>query len=320
MRLRHLRHLRQLAERSLVEFFDDRCPQLAAAISYYALFAVFPLVILGVTAFGAIIGPDAARSDIIEIVSNAVPLATNGRATVADQLGAVTGHAGVFGIVGVAGLIFSASGIMGAIRNGINTAWDLEDRRPPLQGKLIDILLVVGVGVGLGLSLALTLAQHIAPSVGAAGAAASAGFFLAATAAVFVVSLLLFRFIPATPVRSADAWPGALAAALGYQAVKEGFSLYLDNFADYGAVYGSLAAIVVFLLFVFLSANVFLLGAEVASEVPRVRSGRYDAEESSGAEESLGQQLRDALRRLVLGDPEPPDEERPEDRRRSGEM
>lgn len=313
-------HLRQLVERSLVEFFDDRCPQLAAAISYYALFAVFPLVILGITAFGAIIGPEAARSDIIEIISNIVPLAANGRATLTDQLGAVTGNAGVFGVLGVAGLIFSASGIMGAIRNGVNTAWDLEDRRPPVQGKLIDIALIVGVGVGVGLSLGLTFAQHRAPSAGAAGAAVSAGFFLTATAAVFGVSLLLFRFLPATRVRWSDVWPGALVAALGYQAVKEGFAVYLSNFGHYGAVYGSLAAVVVFLLFVFLSANVFLLGAEVSTEVPRVRAGRYDVKESSGEAGSLGEQLRDVLRRLVLGDPEPPGQDRPEDRRRSGEM
>ncbi len=301
-------HLRQLAQRSIAEYFEDRCAQLAASISYYALFAVFPLAILLVAAFGLVIGDEAARSRVVDLVLENVPLREgSGRRDIEQALQDVTGSAGAFGVVGVLGLIFSASGVMAAIRNGLNRAWDLEDRRPPLQGKLIDVLLVLGIGLAAAASLVITLLERLVPSLGdIAGPAAS----ILPVLLSFSVFAFLYRFVPVTEVRFRDLWPGALVAALGYEAAKIGFSLYLQGFSNYSAVYGSIAAVIVFLVFLFIASNVFLLGAEIASEWPRVRAGRYDEQEAREDEQTLGEQIRQLVRRLVLGDPEPEEEER----------
>jgi hypothetical protein len=78
-------------------------------------------------------------------------------------------------------------------------------------------------------------------------------------------------------VRLEDVWQGALVAAVAFELVKLAFTFYIRNIANYNALYGSLGAIVVALLFIFLGSNVLLMGAEVAAQWPQVRAGRYDA-------------------------------------------
>ncbi len=81
--------------------------------------------------------------------------------------------------------------------------------------------------------------------------------------------------LPATTVKLREVWPGALVAALFFEVGKFGFTIYLANFSSYGAVYGSLGAIVAFLFWVYITAVILLFGAEVASEYPRVLRGDY---------------------------------------------
>ena len=90
---------------------------------------------------------------------------------------------------------------------------------------------------------------------------------------LFGTFLFLYRFVPAAPTRLRGIWPGALAAAAGFEAVQYGFSLYLTYFGHYNKIYGSLGAIVAFLFFIYLASSVFLFGAEIAAEYPRLRAG-----------------------------------------------
>ena len=117
----------RLARRTAAEFLDDRCPQLAAAIAYYALFAVFPLSILLVAGFGRVAGEETARREVTELVLDNVPLrSTEGRQEIADALDRVTAGAETFGVLGLAGLVFSASGLMGALRYALSRAFDFD--------------------------------------------------------------------------------------------------------------------------------------------------------------------------------------------------
>jgi len=285
---RRLRRARLLIQRTVTEHFEDRCPQLAAAVAYYTLFALFPLVILAAGIFGLIEGEAQARQDIVDLVTSNVVLTEEGRETLEDALEGAATNSSLFGVLGVLGLIFSASGVMGAIRNAINTAFDVDDRRPPVHGKLIDILLVLLVGVVAALSLGITLVGRLVPDLGDGAFLVDALLRLVPIALNFAIFGLLFYVLPAAAIRLRDIWPGALLAALGYEAAKLGFAFYLTNFGNYSAVYGSVAAIIIFMLFVYIAANVFLLGAEMASEWPRVHSGRYDEKEGEDAEGGSG--------------------------------
>ena len=296
----------EVGRRSVAEFFEDGCPQRAAAMSFYALLALFPLAILCVAVFGLVVSEGDARRNVIDFLLDNLPLERGeGRDRLESLLAGVTGGSGALGAVGFAGLVISASGLMAAARHALNDVWDVQDRsRPPVQGKLLDVALVFGAGLFIGLSLSITLVTRVAARLGdelggAGGVLVRAVFALddiLPLVLAFGVFLALFKLVPVTHVRARDAWPGALLAALGYEAAKAGFAFYLANFGDYAAVYGSLGAVIAFMLFVFVAANVFLLGAEVASEWPGVREAP-DAELRGGP--GVRANVRRLARRLV---------------------
>lgn len=308
-----------LVGRGASEFFDDGCPQRAAAISYYSLLSLFPLAIVLVAVFGIVVDDDAARLRVTDFVLDNVPLREDrGRADLAELLRSVTSASGGFGIFGVAGLLFAASAVMGAVRHALNAAWEVTQERPLLQGKLVDLLLVFSTGIVIATSFAMTLAVKYFASLGdpfgAPGALAHDAILLAGRLVpallAFAVCAAVFALVPARRATAGlrDTWPGVLFAVLGFEAAKAGFSIYLDNAANYGAVYASLGGIIAFLVFVFVAANLFLLGAEIASEWPAVR----EAPPPAPSQEPLRQRLRHALRGLIVrsssDDGRPPDD------------
>lgn len=306
---RSLRHAATLLERGLAEFFADGCTQQAGAISFFSLFSLFPLAILMVGIFGLAVQDDAARRSVIDAVLSNLPLREDqGRRELNQVLRSVTGGVGGFGAVGLVGLVFSASGIMGAIRHALNVAWDERDVRPPLQGKLRDVVAVFAMGLVVAASFALTaldqLAGRLHDAIARLGAVPrtiadvllSLGH-LGPLLLVFGVFLALLHFVPESTPRLRDVWPGALLAAVGVEVAKSLFALYLEHLADYSAVYASLGTIIALLVFVYVAANVFLLGAEVASEWPAVRAGAYDA---AGDAEPLRRRVWRGLRGLVV--------------------
>lgn len=305
----------RLAERSLDEFFGDGCPQRAASISYYALFAIFPLAILTVAVFGLFVSSAHARDQVVHFLLGILPLQRGkGRSDLHQLLIGVTQNTATVTVLGAAALIFSASGLMTAVRLALNAAWERTDiARPPVQGKLLDLFLVLVAGAFILLSLALTLAVRLTVQLGDGSFVGSvANVLLDAGQAVpalisFVVFTFLYRVVPEGGTRIRDVWPGALVAALGYELAKTGFGLYLANFGHYDAVYGSLGAVIAFLVFAWLTANLFLLGAEVASEWPGVRDASLEVLEGGG-----GEGLRGRIRGLFLRARKPGDQVSPE--------
>ncbi len=273
-----LGHVGRLLRRSYHEFREDHCQQMAAAISYHLLFSLFPLAIAAVGVLGLFTSDPAARDRVTQRVVDVVPLTGTGRQQLHDLLGSVSGTAGALGLIGLLGVLWSASGVMAAVRTALNVAWDTDQRRPFVRGKAVDLMLVAGallvVGSALGITIVTSLAQrqtrHV-PEVlrPLAGAFASVAAFLTALALLFLVFLLLYRVVPAVSTRMRDVWPGALVAALGFELVQLGFSVYVSNFANYNKVYGSLGAVIAFMFYVYLSSAAFLFGAEVAAEHPR---------------------------------------------------
>jgi membrane protein len=171
---------------------------------------------------------------------------------------------------------------MAAIRTALNIAWDTDQRRPFVRGKAVDLLLVLAavlaVGAALGATILSSLARQgsehlpgpLSSLSSAAGVLLTLASLLAALLVLFGTFLFLFRVVPAVPTRVREIWPGAAVAAVGFLALQFGFSVYVAHFADYNRVYGSLGAVVAFLFFVYLASAVFLLGAEVAAEYPRL--------------------------------------------------
>ena len=275
----------RLAARSLAEFQADRCSQFAASISYHVLFSIFPLAIVVTGASAIVLHATGSRGHAVDTLVGAVPLSATGADQLRRLLLGATSTSSAAGLVGIVGLVYSASGMMAAIRAALNDAWDVAEFRPFLRGKLVDVGLVSLVATlglaSLGVTVALRFADRIASSAGVPGVGWIAwGVGLGAPLLVaFAVLLFLYRVVPAAEVRVRDTWPAALVAAVLLVAAENLFAVYVGNFAHYNAVYGSLGAVIAFMFFVYLAASIFLLGAEVASEWPRVRAALERGEE-----------------------------------------
>lgn len=309
--------IRLVAVRSVQEFLEDRCVQMSAAISYWALFSVFPLAILSVAVLGLVLRDEARRADLLSTLLDYVPLSDEGERELEMLLESVTSGKSTLGFLGLIGLVWTASGLMGAIRDAVNVAWDTRTR-PPLRGKLLDIGMVIVVAVGVLASVGLTIAVRLAGEAGGElggllGAGASTAVKALAlaipVALTFATSAFLYRVLPAVHVTLGQIWPGALVSAVGFEAAKYAFAFYLQNFGRYNAIYGSIGAVIAVLFFVYIAANIFLLGAEVASEWPRAKRDLERGLPDEGPGEPLTTKIKRAARGLVFRQEEK--EERP---------
>ncbi len=277
--------LRPFAEAPVKAFFADHCPQLAAAIAYWVLFSLFPLAILLVAVAGLLLRDETARTEVIETLLGYVPAGVEGRTELANLLHDVVAGAGALGVVGAIAVVWTASGLMTTVRTAVNLVWNTDERRPFLRGKLLDVLLVFAVGVFVALSLALTLTLRVVAEVSdragdvlgpfewLADGSMSGLDLLVPLLLTFLTATFVLRVVPAASPRVREVWPGALVAAVTFEAGKNAFAFYLANFGNYNVVYGSLGTLVAFLFFIYLSANLFLFGAEVASEWQCLRKG-----------------------------------------------
>jgi membrane protein len=318
-----VRLLLTLSRRSVEEFFDDDCTQMAAAISYYVLFSLFPLLIFLVGVLGVLLQNSALQEDIIDAVLENIPLSEEeGRNDVTEAVRGVAGvGSGALGILGLIGMAWAGSNMFGIIRRSLNRAYDLDYQRPLVQQKLLDLTMVAGLGfffmVSIGATVFLRVVRQRSQDIPYLGdAAEQAGLVWDITSILmpfglsFLGFLVLYWVVPAANTRPRDVWPGALVAAVLFEIGKLGFTFYLQNFGNYDVVFGSLGAVAAFLFWVYVSANIMLLGAEVASEYPRVLRGDY-AQARPPPARPLRETLRARLRGLFLQDrgdegPHPP--------------
>ena len=269
---------RRLAEDSIREFLDDRCPQYASSIAYHALFSIFPLAIVLAGVFGIVVQATGTQSDVVDTIIGYAPLSASGDQDLRRLLEGATGRLSPLGLIGVVGLLYAASGMMASIRLALNEAWDVAEPRPFLKGKLVDVgLVLAAAGLALaafGITIAVRFVGTRASGSAVAFASGPISWLLAVVVPLvtsFGVVLFLYRVVPAADVRLAHTWPGALLAACAFVLLENLFAVYVQHFTNYNAVYGSLGAVIAFMFFVYLSSLAFLLGAEVASEWPRTR-------------------------------------------------
>lgn len=308
-----------LAKRSVSEFLSDHCAQLAASMSYYIFFSLFPLAILVVSVAGVLLTDDSLREEVVDGLFDLIPVQSGaGREDLEALIEPIASGRSAVGVISILGLIWAATGMMSALRFSLDTAWDMEFRRPFVRGKLVDLLLVLGVGGLLLMSISATavlqvgreISASVADSLGPFGGEATGFFQIVAVLLPFLLSwttfTIIYKVVPSVTTRVRDVVAGALVGALLFEALKHGFAFYLRNFSNYDAVYGSLGAAIALLFFVYLGACVLLFGAEIAAEWPRVMHGHYDEDDAEESPSSLRDRvLGVAARQLRHGQPIP---------------
>jgi membrane protein len=254
---------------AITAYGPSRCPQFAASISYHVLLSLFPLVLLVATLGGLLLRDDARRADVASAIADRVPLLEEAGVDLEAALSTSLQSLGVLGLIGFVSLLWSASGMMASLRIGLNAAWGVAQAQDYVRGKLLDLLLVVVVNGFLVLSIWLVLLQPLFPPPWSSWLTGVLG----SAAGWFVAIAVLYRVVPVQRAGRRVILGAAALAAAGLTLLQHGFSLYAERFADYSAVYGSLATVVAFLVLVYLEATVILFCGSLAAAWSRNAAG-----------------------------------------------
>jgi membrane protein len=274
---------------------NDYGAQMAAAISYGVLFSLFPLAILVVAILGLVLQNEQARETVTNWLLDALPLSDQAGLDLENAVSGIASPFSAAGLIALIGLLWGASGMMAAIRRALSNVWNVDRARSAVRGKLFDFLLVAFAGVFLIASFGGTIvvrvvqkaSQDAADSLGAFNGlfsfAGEATAILVPLALTFATFVLLYHYVPTPRPPWRALWLPALIAAAAAEIVKNGYAFYLAYFKDYNLVYGSLGAVIGFLFLVYLTATIFLFGAELAATLSTAHdSPATDSVDGSG--------------------------------------
>lgn len=283
------------------DFLAKNCTQFAAAISFYALFSLFPLTLAVVSGLSFFLGDPESGIDLAHQISELAPVSSD---WVGATIAGVVEKRAITGVAAVIGLLWASNAVFGAIRKGVNAAWGISTPRPFLSERVIDLSLTFGSALLILISISTTTIRtffrHLielvqtqlcgeelveAPIIRLDGIcmfdpAFVFGGILDLIAPIFAPLLtlstftVLYRFLPNTAVRVKDVWPGAMIAAISFEILKSGFVWYVAAYPAYNVVYGTLGAVVALLAWIYLSAIVLLFGALITSRYSRHLSDR----------------------------------------------
>lgn len=275
----HQRSWKFILKKTLREFSKDQCTDLAAALTYYSVLALFP-AILALVSLLSIFGQGAQGSDaLMGIVKDIAPGAANTLQGVVTQLS--QSHAGgVALVVGLLGALWSASGYIGAFGRALNRIYEIDEGRPfyklrPVMLLVTVLAVVLAALVAVGLVVSGPVASAVGSAIGLGDTAVTvwniAKWPLMLAVVIAVVAILYY----ATPniKQPKFRWisVGAGIAVVVWILASIGFSFYVANFSSYNKTYGSLAGVIVFLLWLWITNLALLFGAEIDAEIERGR-------------------------------------------------
>ena len=260
--------------RAFKHFGSARAPQSAAGLAYYALFSLFPLLLVLVSVGGFVLERDLVQQRLLAYVTQTLPVSQQ---LIKDNLEQLLALRGPVGIVGLVGLLWSATGFFNTLAYSINRAWADADLRGFVGRRLVALGMVGSLAVLLILSLISTAVLDLVPQLGVA-VGISASIYegpwwrifshLLPWLIKFLLFLALYRWVPNTRVRWQAAIWGAVVAALGWELVTGAFSWYLSSgLAQYRLVYGSLGAVVALMFWIYLSGWIALFGAHLSAAI-----------------------------------------------------
>ena len=259
---------------AIEDFFRDRGPQYAAAIAFHVLFSLFPLTILLVSIFGLVLQDDGLRSTVINKLVDVLPVSPAGEEDVRRSIEEIATPLSALGLLFLIALLWGASGMMAAIRVGLESALKADRRRPAAHAKLVDFVLVGVTGMlvlaVIGLSAFATLFSRVVDyasgRVGIEVIASPTGALIrdgVQLVLIAVMTLLLYRVAPGRRLTRTASLAGAILTAIGIWGAAKLLAILLD-YSTYNVIYGSITGVMTFLLFVYVVALILLLGAEFA--------------------------------------------------------
>ena len=268
------------AWRGLEGFYTSDNLTYAASIAYYSLLSLFPFFLFALALLGEATANADNRAAVVSFLLEYFPTKFD---FITTQLDAFRGGSVQFGVVGTLGVFWGAVGVFGAISTAVNYAWGVEKQRSFWTHKLFSFLMLGVAGLILLIALVLvTATQVVSASWFAIVLPRFPGLLVLRSLTVrfgttllfiFVVGLV-FYFVPNARVRFRDVWIGATVTGLLWKGALEAFSWYVRDMSRFTRVNGSIAVVIVFLVWVYTQAVILLYGVELTAAYARLRRGR----------------------------------------------
>jgi len=274
-----------LTTETLAKFLDDSPFEMAAALSFYTVLSLSPLLLIVVSAAGLVWGEDSVRDGILNQMRSLVGAAG------ADIVGTVLSHSAFSGrgatsmTIGIATLLLGATAVFAQLQSALNRIWKVQTApsatsRPALlwsliRTRLLALVLILGVGFLLLVSLVVSaglaaLHDYLSHAFHGGAILWEAANFLVSLAVVSLLIAMVYRVLPDVRLGLADVWGGALVTAILFGIGKLAIGLYLGQ-TSVASAYGAAASLVVFLLWVYYSSLIMFLGAEITAVHARHR-------------------------------------------------
>jgi membrane protein len=262
---------KDIAKRTLKEVKADQVPLLGAGVAFYVLLALFPAIIAGVSIYGLVADPKTVQDQINQLTNMLSPETAKLVGTQLEQVTSSAGGAlGLATVLGILTALWSASSGMKALITGVNLAYDETEGRKFVKLRGLSILLTLGAMVLLAVALALIVGFPAVPDSWPTPLQWTAAILRFVLLAVLLMAGLaaLYRY---APDRDKPRWswasPGSVVATVLWVLASVGFSVYVNAFGNYNKTYGALAGIIILMFWLYLTAFVVLVGAELNAEM-----------------------------------------------------
>ena len=262
----------QLVKQAVNAWIDDYAPSMGAALSYYTLFSIAPLLLIAISLAGMAFGIEAARGEVVGqlqgLMGESAALAVQGLLESASQ----PAKGLVATLIGAVLLLIGATTVFGELQDALDRIWRAPERDKTgglwglLRARLLSFGMIMGIGFLLMVSLLLSaalaaLGKWMGPMFVGWEIAANIVNFVISFAMVSVMFALIYKIMPRVRIAWRDVWVGAVVTALLFTIGKLLIGLYIGK-SGVASAFGAAGSLVVLLLWVYFSAQIFLLGAE----------------------------------------------------------
>ena len=273
----------QLLRKTYSKWNEDHAPALGAALSYYSVFSLAPLLMIVVAIAGLVFGQEAAQGQIVRQIQGLVGEESAKAIQSMIEEARKPGGGIVATLIGTVMLLFGATGVFAQIQESLNIIWKVqatpgEDIWKTLKDRFISLLAVLGTGflllislvISAGVSAAGSVLEHVLPGPEFLLQIIN---FTASFAVVTLLFAMIYKLLPDKPISWADVWVGAGMTSLLFEIGKVFIGLYLGK-SEVGVAYGAAGSLVVILIWVYYASQVFLFGAEFTAVYAEYRVTR----------------------------------------------
>jgi membrane protein len=265
------------------EFVEDKVTRLSAALAYYALFSMAPLVIIVISIAGLFFGEQAVTGQMHDQLSDF--FGDQGAQTIESMMSAARKPSSsiIASIIGIVTLLIGATGVFGQLQDALNTIWEVQPKpgrgiKGFIKDRFLSLTMVLGIGFLLLISMVLSagLAAFTGVLNNRFGLPPAVAHSLNIVVSMIVISLLfamIFKFLPDVKIKWRDVWFGAIFTAFLFELGKFLLGFYLGR-ATTASAYGAAGSLVIVLMWVYYSSLILFFGAEVTQAYTKARGSQ----------------------------------------------